>query len=118
MTDDNLHNGLIIVSEGKYYVLCRRTRRGRLEPTGLLVSIPSEDEGPDAVVTIHPIDIAVLRMAIRCGAIIVVDAAKVPSTPPPPGSAAIAEMVMTGAVFSASRLMRRRIDFAALSDRK
>lgn len=118
MTSDYLRNGTIIVSEGKYFVLCRRTRRGRLEPTGLLVSIPSDDEGADALVTIHPIDIAILRMAIECGAIRVVDPDGTPPAPSPSEHNALAEMVLTGAVFSASRLMRRRIDFSSLPDRK
>jgi hypothetical protein len=102
-------DGMLLVSEGEYQLLCRGMIDGRPAPFGTLISIPLDDE-PEAVVTIRRIDIAILRFAIACGEIRIVPS--IPGSPTVPirrsrgAKVSLARLAMDGLLVSSSSCRR------------
>lgn len=103
MNSDDLRHGSIIVSEERRHVLHRQTAAGRPAPTGMLVSIPDDDD-PDQTIEIRPTVIAVLWEAVLDGMVQVLEYGPPPVRSRPAPKPSIESLMREGKVFYGSKL--------------
>jgi len=114
-------DGMLLLSEGEYQLLRRGMIDGRPAPFGTLISIPLDDD-PEALVTIRTIDIAILRFAIECGEIQIVQSIprrrSVAARRRMHGKTTIAGLAMNGLLVSGSSCRRPRPKTGATRKRR
>lgn len=98
---DDLRQGSIIASEGQRHVLHRQTIAGRPAPTGMLATIPHDDD-PDQTIELRSTVIAVLWEAILAGEVKVLEYG--PARRSRRQAPSIASLMREGKVFYGSKL--------------
>lgn len=103
MNSDHLRHGSIIVCEERRHVLHRPTVAGRPAPTGMLASIPDDDD-PDQTIEIRPTVIAILWEAVLDGMVQVLEYGPAPRPSRPGPKPSIESLMREGKVFYGSKL--------------
>ena len=116
MIDDDLHDGAVIVSDGRQRVLRRRMIRGQLASEGTLIDMPLGQD-PEEPVSAQKIDMTVLKSAILKGQMYIEPGTLVPSGETKVARPSLDELKRTGAFVSAADLRIRRERAAAAGDR-
>ncbi len=100
---DDLRQGSIIASEGQRHVLHRQTIAGRPAPTGMLATIPHDDD-PDQTIELRSTVIAVLWEAILADEVHVLEYGPARRSRRPAPRPSIESLMREGKVFYGSKL--------------